>query len=153
MIGFRKVVEADWSVIGWLASDEVQDGNHAGWDGEWVAQRRSFVGTRLDSVAGQNGEIVGYCAVERGEAETGRSYRAFLVADWRPQNRTIHEALLGKVEEFVNQEGADRVWMRELTGDRRLLDFVTEHGFELGKPYTIGGREIVNASRELSRVA
>ncbi len=146
-IRLREVGAADWPLIDKLASDFVQEADHRGLDTVWSAKRRSFDGVRDHAVAETAGEIVGYCSIERAPDEPYDRFRIFLVADWDRRERVLHETLLAHVESLIARRGATRAWMRELTGDTRLLAFVQANGFRASEPYSIGDTQMVNLSK------
>jgi N-acetylglutamate synthase-like GNAT family acetyltransferase len=152
MIRLRGVKQEDWSAIAWLASNDVQDGDHAEFEAKWVEARQAFEGVQRQAVAEDDGAIIGYCAIERRPDETEATYRVFIVADWDQHNTPVHEALLDHVAEMLRQEGAQQAWMREFAGDFRLLQFVQERGFVISKQYEYAGKEMVNLTKELGPV-
>ena len=78
MIEFRNVKEDDWADIGWLASNAVQEADHSSIDSNWTERRRAFSGTRHHSIAESDGQVVGYCAIERTADDSESSFRIFL---------------------------------------------------------------------------
>ena len=102
-IDFREVRKEDWTQIDWLASDEVQEADHSELAYQWSANRRSFQGDRIHSVAVQEDQVVGYCGLERTTDEPDNSYRMFLVTDWNPENQAVQEALFGQLLGKINE--------------------------------------------------
>ncbi len=149
IIKFRPVKAEDWKDIAWLASDFVQEADHSdGQDTGWVRNRRSFEGKRYQRIAEIQGQIVGYCSLERSTTGSKSGFRAYLVADWKSTNRSIHEALMHMIEELIAVNKIDLVWMRELTGDVQLLEFVESKGFVKSESYVINGKEMINLRKE-----
>ena len=147
MLHSREVRESDWPLISHLASNEYQEADHGGIDHIWVENRRSFDGERKDALLESDGSAVGYCSIEREGSDDPGSYRVFLIADWNRENAQVHEALFEKVERMLQEANARYAWMRELTGDAQLLDFVAERGFAASAPYTVLGKEMVNLAK------
>ena len=142
MITSRSVRDNDWREIDWLASDAVQEGNHAGIDSEWTRNRREFEGEKYESVL-QSGEyVVGYCALVRDHSQDG--FRAFVVLDWTKKNVEIQAAVLRELERLILESSAEYIWMRELKGDVSLIEFMLSNGFEIEKCYQYNGLEMVN---------
>ena len=149
-IRFREVDKTDWNIITWLASDDVQEADNHGAGDVWVQNRLGFTGDRRDAVAEVDGRIEGYCAIERAPDAPMDAWRIFIVADWDEGNAALHEALFEKACAMLADVQAKQAWLRELTGDARLIQFVTDHGFAPVKRYVFDGREMVNLERELS---
>ena len=147
MIRFRSVQDADWPAIGQLASNDVQEADHRDIDTRWLENRLNFKGSRTHAVAELDGDIVGYCSIERKPDEPLEDYRAFLVADWDENNTFIYEALFKQLENMLSDNNAKRVWLRELTGDTKLIHFFRSKGFDLSTPYVVAGKEMVNLSK------
>ncbi len=83
MLQMRPLRESDWEIVTYLASDEVQEGDHSGSiDGSWIANRRHAGRYRQHAVLEADGSVVGYCAIERVESDPAEMYRVFLVTDW-----------------------------------------------------------------------
>ncbi len=72
----RKVRDNDWREIDWLASNAVQEGDHAGVDSEWTRNRLEFEGVKYESVLQSGERVVGYCALVRDHTQDG--FRAFV---------------------------------------------------------------------------
>ena len=148
---FRDVKESDWQDIAWLASDLVQEADHGdGQDSDWIENRLSFSGTRHHHVALRQGQIIGYCSLECSETVVESGFRVFLVMDWISRNPEIREALMEKIDGMICSHGIARVWMRELTGDNELIEFVESKGFLKSEPYVIDNKEMVNLSKVYS---
>ena len=71
MITSRTVRDNDWREIDWLASNAVQEGDHASIDFEWTRNRREFEGEKYESVSQSGERVVGYCALERDHSQNG----------------------------------------------------------------------------------
>jgi hypothetical protein len=144
----RDLQEQDWSAVALLASDQIQEADHSGTDTVWVENRLSFDGSRQQAVVESNGSVVGYCSIERAADDEINTYRLFLVADWDAANSDVHEALFSRAESMLQEAGATRAWMRELTGDLGLLRFVERGGFQASTPYSVAGKEMVNLTKQ-----
>jgi len=152
MIKFREVKDSDWQKIAWLASNLVQEADHGdGQESDWIENRLSFNGTRHHHVALKHEHIVGYCSLERSDTVVESGFRVFLVMDWVSRNLQLREALMEKVDGMISSNGIARVWMRELTGDKELIEFVESRGFLKSEPYVIDDKEMVNLSKMYSR--
>ena len=148
MIEFREVKESDWQKIAWLASNLVQEADHGdGQDSNWIENRLSFNGTRHHEVALKHEHIVGYYSLERSETVVESGFRVFLVMDWVSKNLELREALMEKIDEMISSNGIARVWMRELTGDKELIEFVESKGFLKSELYVIDNKEMANLSK------
>ena len=142
MISARAVRENDWRQINWLASDAVQEGEHGGIESEWTKNRRAFEGEKYESVIQSDGNVVGYCSLERGIS--GDGFRAFVILDWRQRNSEVQTAVLGELEGLILNSGTNDIWMRELRGDVSLIEFMLSNGFEIEKSYVHNSLEMVN---------
>jgi len=140
------VQEEDWGRINWLASDSVQEADHSQLDAEWTRKRREFAHEGLQSVVEKEGRVVGYCALERDESKDG--FRVFLVADWGLGAVDLHDSLFDELERLISNAKTRKVWMRELAGDAKLIDFVVSKGFSVDKRYEFDGLQLVNLVKE-----
>ena len=143
----RPVEERDWTRIAWLASDEVQEADHAQLESDWLRRRREFAGERVDSVLERGGEVIAYCALENVAEFPG--WRVFVVLDWSTEDVAVQEAAYRQVEQLAARVGARHLWLRELVGDVALLEFFDAKGFALEKRYRHGDLEMVNISKSL----
>jgi hypothetical protein len=65
MFTCREARDSDWSVIDWLASDAVQQGDHSLIGAQWTLNRQAFKGLRYHSVVEDSDQVVGYYFLER----------------------------------------------------------------------------------------
>ena len=109
---------------------------------EWVNARKSFGGERRHHLLESDGDIIGYCAIELSDRDAGRSFRAFVVTDWRegPDNAAI---LYQQVLDDLRTVGATHAWMREYASDAPLISFFRERGFGVGEPFERGSERFV----------
>ena len=141
----RPVQNDDWNQIAWLASNDVQEGEHTTLDIDWIKRRRSPSPARFDSVLELDNEVVGYCALERDDKG---EFRVFIVLDWSHDDQSIPEATYRQLKSHVRSQKIARVWMREVAGDIALLDFMQSKGFIIDKRYEYQGHELVNLSKD-----
>ena len=137
----RAPVDDDWSRIDYLASNDVQEADHAGVDQVWTNNRRAFSGERHHVVLTEEDVIQAYCSLERNNGET--SWRAFIVMDWSVQDEGRQQAAFGALEQLMEACDAREVWMRELTGDRLLLSFIQSKGFFVERTFEHEGQEMM----------
>ena len=141
----RPVEERDWEAIAWLASDEVQEGDHSSFGPAWVTRRREFDGEQAESVVDVDGDARAYCSLERASGVEG--WRAFIVLDWSDSDVAIGEAAFAELERLVASRGGGRVWMRELEGDQTMLAFLARKGFVIEQRYEYEGLAMVNLAK------
>ncbi|MGE4606275.1 MAG: hypothetical protein AAEJ52_06000 [Myxococcota bacterium] len=149
MLTVREVRDGDWDAIAYLASNEVQEGDHSGGiDGPWIATRRSKDRQSRLAVAEREGSIVGFCAIERTEDEPSDLYRVFIVTDWSTGSREVPEKMLSHVDTLLREVGAAKAWMREVSSDRALVQFAIDSGFAASAPYPYSDKELINLARD-----
>ena len=141
----RAVQNDDWNQIAWLASNEVQEGEHNRLDIDWIKRRRSPTVARFHSVIESGDEVVGYCALEKDNDRD--EFRVFIVLDWSHDDLSIAEAAYRQLQNYVSSEKITKVWMREVAGDLALIDFMQSKGFVIDKRYEYKGHELVNLSK------
>ena len=141
----RQLEENDWTTIDWLASNDVQEGDHSKYGSQWGQFRRSFEGERVDSVLESGGEVVAYVALEREAAND--DWRAFIVLDWSLQDSQLQEAAYQALESLIESQAASSIWMREMSDDFALIEFVQRKGFVIEQRYTLEGLDMVNLRR------
>jgi hypothetical protein len=132
-------------MIAWLASDEVQEGDHSSFGSGWVTGRRAFTGEKVESVIDSSGETKAYCSLERASGE--QAWRAFIVLDWSNDDLAVREAAFAELERLATSVGAPTVWMRELEDDRTLLAFVQSKGFTVVRRYEFEGAAMANLEK------
>lgn len=138
----RQLEPGDWPTIDWLASNEVQEGDHSKFGSQWGQFRRSFEGERVESVLESGDAVVAYVALER---ETPNDdWRAFIVLDWSIQDDVLQEAAYQALETLVAEQGASNIWMREMSDDFALIEFVQAKGFVVERRYSLGGLAMIN---------
>ncbi|MEM7366270.1 MAG: hypothetical protein AAF525_19815 [Pseudomonadota bacterium] len=142
----RSVVDGDWVQINQLASNDVQEADHSRIDDQWTQNRRTFTGERRHIVLETASQIVAYCSLER-ELQT-RRWRAFVVLDWSG-DRIYWEAAYRALDGLMMDVAPAEVWMRELTGDLALLEFMASKGFLLESPFVHDGLEMVYLRRRI----
>jgi len=147
MTTFREPVEADWVQIGQLGDAAVEHIPGAPRQGAWVANRRTFSGTRRHLVLDDEGQIVGYGAIELNA--TSIEARLFLVLAWlRPESVVIARALYEQLRTEAANMKVDNVWMREFATDTPFIDFLIAHGFQVRREYEVDGMGIVELVRK-----
>jgi hypothetical protein len=149
LLELRDPRESDWEQIAQLADVAVSHLEGAPTQEEWVRNRRSFGGPRRHHVALVEGEVAGYAGIEAsGAVLEGDAARLFLVTAWTGSLAAalaLYDWALGEAVRV----GVTSVWMREYASDRPLLDFFAARGFEMGKPYEVGGFQVVNVGFSL----
>lgn len=138
----RPLETRDWPRVDWLASNEVQEGDHTTYESEWGQRRRKFAGESARSIIEISGEVVAYTSIEREPNEDG--WRASIVLDWSKQDDKVQEAAYGALEELIAERRVRMIWMRELADDLSLLQFLASKDFEIQKRYVFNGTEMVN---------
>lgn len=141
----RTVREDDWRKIDYLASNEVQEGEHTAFENEWTVRRRDVSVDRFHFVLEENGEVVSYAALEKDSADKG--YRMFLVMDWSGEDRLFADQSIEEIERIAREQGINYVWMRELEDDKTLVTYVQSCGFVIDKRYNLDGYRFVNLSK------
>jgi len=138
----------DWDAIAALADRAVEHVPTAPQQGEWARNRRAFTGEQKHFVAVRDDELVGYGAIERGSDQAPGQFRVFIVTDW---SRTLDVAQVlyeTALAELLHVE-ASLAWLREYAGDRDLIDFMRERGFEVTNRYELDGAQLVTLARNL----
>jgi hypothetical protein len=144
----RAPTDNDWPVIAELADTAVEQVLGAPKQSEWVTNRRAFLGEQLHVVAERCRATLGYGALEHSpEATTGR-YRLFLVTDW-DDTPDVADALYRWLEEKLTERDARTAWLREYAGDRRILEFLNDRGFDVRERYEMEGLEMVTLAKRL----
>lgn len=147
MTTFREPVEADWVQIGRLADAAVQHIPGAPCQGAWVANRRAFSGARRHLVLEDEGQIVGYGAIELNA--TSVVARLFLVLAWRrPESVTNANSLYEQLRLEAANMKVDDVWMREYAVDAPFVDFLIAHGFQIRREYEHDGMGVIELVRQ-----
>ena len=137
----RPLRTGDWPRVDWLASNEVQEGDHTTFGTEWGQNRREFTRENAHSVVEVDGIVVAYSSIE---CEADKGWRAFIVLDWSKQDDEAQEAAYNALEGLIAERLATSVWMRELADDHALLKFIEQKGFEVERRYEFSGFEMVN---------
>ncbi len=127
----------DWLAIGALANEAVRHIPGAPVQTEWLENRRAYTGPRHHWIAREDGEPVGYGAIEH---RTDR-HRLFLVLSWiNPGATAIADALIaGLQREFV---GVGKMWMLEYADDTPFLNYLRTHGFTVGDGFDHEGMAV-----------
>lgn len=127
----------DWLAIGVLANEAVRHIPGAPLRTEWLANRRSYTGPRHHLIARENGEPVGYGAIEHRD---GR-YRLFLALSWiKPGSAAIADALTAALR--LERAAGGAVWMLEYADDVPYLDYLQSRGFSITATFEHEGMRI-----------
>ena len=145
MLHVRTPKKEDWQQINWLASNEVQEADHAQFESNWTKQRQRFDGKKYESVLLQDDEVVAFCSLEQDNDED--SFRAFIVLDWSIDDSEVREVAFEHLQHLIDTSGTSRVWMRELKGDKTLIDALLQHDFRIEKRYELDGVSFINLSK------
>ncbi len=145
MLRTKTPTNEDWHQINRLASNEVQEADHSPYEAHWTRRRREFDGEKYDSVVMRGDQVVAFCRLEVDPSHEG--FRAFVVMDWSSGDNEVQDAAATELGALITQSRSSTVWMRELEDDRKLLEFMTHHGFHVEKRYELDGARFVNLVR------
>ena len=145
MIKIRYPEETDWITIARLADESVTHVSGAPSQGDWVQLRRQFEGVRRHCIAENEGRVVGYGCIEKGNNNHTDEFRLFLVLRWLDKDSTrIAVELLKRLRQDEKQLGIEYLWVREYAEDRPFIEFLLSCDFEVTKEYEFGGHMLVN---------
>ncbi len=145
MLHVRAPTDEDWEQINWLASNEVQEADHSDHEAQWTRRRRDFAGEKYESIVVRDERVAAFCSLEKDPSHEG--FRAFVVLDWSAGDHEVRGAAIDQLEVLISESGSPRVWMRELEGDRLLVEFMTQNDFQVAKRYELDGTRFVNLER------
>jgi hypothetical protein len=143
-MNIRPLEPQDWKQVTWLASNEVQEGDHSLFGAVWARNRMDFSGRRVHAVVESEGRVVAYCSLEHDSADV---WRGFIVLDWSAEDTAVRESAFSELEKFAREKSARSVWMREIAEDKALLDFVKSKGFNITRAYRLDGVEMLNLEK------
>ena len=103
----RNVTKADWPSINYLASNEVQEGDHSVFESEWTTRRRDPSINRYSFVIESSDEIVCYAALE--EVPGFEGFRMFLVTDWSKPDQSDVDLSVSELERIARENNIYRL--------------------------------------------
>lgn len=147
-VSLRLPKDIDWPRISELANVAVAHVSEAPVQHEWLRHRLEFDGSRTHCVAEEDGEVVGYAAVERRSQEPEATFRIFIVTSWS-ESLEVAEVLYEWAAAELANLTARRAWLREYASDQPLISFLRSRGFEVAEEYAHEGQQLVTLVKDL----
>lgn len=131
----REPAETDWPAILDLANRSVAHVSGAGAQDEWLANRRNRRRGQRQFVLEEEGELMGYGAIEASDDVRG-GYRVFIVTT--PERRVdAGELLFAHARACLDAEGAAQSWFIEYAEDTPFLRFIEKHGYSEARRFDL----------------